>query len=136
MASRTETRVEGNKKKTYSYSVDTKGFGYSIIDDESGIRDDFNFLIDEIPNKLDNVIETLQNAAANTSAFEVNEIHDIGEACENIISDINNLKGGLAELYQAFMLDIDNINAELAYNFGWIRIGKVRGVTRTETIKE
>ena len=133
---RTETRTDGNVKTTYSYSIDTAGFGYSIIDDASGIRNDFDFLIVDMPNKLDEISAYLDAAASVTTGFEVDDLHDIAQACDNVEKDISTLKTTLAELHSAFMTDIDNINAVLAYNFGWVKIGKVKGVTRSEVIPQ
>ncbi len=132
--SRTETHVEGNVKTTYSYSIDTSGFGYSIIDDESGIRDDFKFLIEEMPNKLTEIQRYLDTALGITTAFEFNDVKDVSNAVTELTADINSLKGTLVDLFNAFMIDIDNVNAELAYNFGWVRIGKIKGSQRSENI--
>ena len=134
--SRTETRTDGNTKTTYSYSIDTSGFGYNIFDENSPVWEDLEFLITEMPNKLDEIVKYLQDAGSITNAFQFNDVHDINMACENVITDISVLKSTLAELHAAFVLDIENVNAELAYNFGWVRIGKVKGVTRRETIEE
>lgn len=135
-ASNTASKSEGNSKTTAKYSVDTSGFGYSIITDD--IKGDFNFLVDSLPNKLDEITKELDTATAITDGFYFEGSateSDISKARDEIKNDIDNLKTALTELYSAFMTDIDNINAELEYNFGWIIIGEVKGSQRTETIE-
>lgn len=132
-ASNTASNVDGNKKTTASYSVDTSGFGYSVITDD--IKGDFDFLINSLPNKLDEIVNELNAAASVSDAFYFDGTSSISDAYEEIKNDVANLKSSLANLHSAFMTDIDNINAELEYNFGWIIIGKVKGSERTETIE-
>ena len=50
--------------------------------------------------------------------------------------DIENLKISLADLHTAFMTDIEQINAELEYNYGWLIVGHAKGSVRTENIEE
>ncbi len=135
-ASNTATQVDGNSKTTANYSVDTSGFGYSIITDD--IRTDFDFLINSLPNKLDEVLKELDSAVSISDGFYFEgsgQENDISKARDEIKTDIENLKTSLADLHSAFMTDIDNINAELEYNFGWIIIGEVKGSQRTETVE-
>lgn len=136
-ATRSGSNTEGNKKTTATYSCDTSGFGYSIITDD--IKSDFNFLINELPQKLDNAMTKINDAAAINNAFYFENgsvVSDLSAARDEIQSDINSLKTELASLHSAFMTDIDNINMELEYNFGWIIIGEVKGSKRTVTIEE
>ncbi len=133
----TETGTSGNKRGTANYSVDASGMGYSIITDD--IRADFNFLIEDLPNKLDEVANYINQAAGIGDAFYFEgsgTVQDISEAAEKLNNDINNLKGTLGNLHSAFMTDIDNINAELEYNYGWVVLGHAKGSVRTETIEE
>lgn len=131
----TASRTVGNKKETANYSVDTSGFGYSIITDD--IKADFNFLTNEIPAKLDEML-TEFDSASNSGAFEIigsSSVKDLSDAKTELDTDVTNLKRSLSTLHQAFMTDIDNINKELEYNFGWIKIGNVKGSVRTTTIE-
>ncbi len=130
----TATRTSGNTKETANYDVDPSGFGYTIIND--GIREEFEFLTNELPTKLDEVMTEINNAAAIDTAFEFNDVKDLSVARDELQTDINNLKTELSNLYSAFMTDIDNINYELEYNFGWVIIGEVKGKTVTETVAE
>ncbi len=139
MASATQTasKIDGTTKTTATYSVDTSGFGYSIITDD--IKADFDFLINDLPQKLDNVMTELNNAANIDDAFYFengNNVKDLSLARDEIQKDVNNIKTELNNLYNAFMTDIDNINAELEYNFGWIIIGDVKGSQRDEVIQQ
>lgn len=136
-ASNTGTNISGNKKSTATYRCDTSGFGYTKITDD--IKNDFNFLINELPQKLDNAMKELNSAADIETAFYVENqsmVNSIKSAKDEINNDINSLKRELELLHSAFMKDIDNINAELEYNFGWIIIGEVKGSTRTEIIED
>ncbi len=133
----TATRQTGNTKETANYTVDPSGFGYSVINDS--IKSDFNFLVNELPQKLDEAMTEIQNATAIDTAFDFengSSVKDISVARDELQTDVNNLKTELNNLYQAFMTDIDNINYELEYNFGWILIGKVKGRTTSETVEE
>lgn len=133
---RTGTNIDGDTKSTATYSCDTSGFGYSIITDD--IRGDFDFLINELPQKLDNAMTEINNAADITDAFyfeNQSSVEDLSAAKEEIQQDINNLKRELGLLHTAFMTDIDNINMELEYNFGWPVIGEVKGSVRKEKIE-
>lgn len=136
-ATKTATKVDGTTKSTATYSVDTSGFGYTKI--ESDIKDDFKFLVSSLPDKLNDVVQELDCAAAINDAFYVEGSSietDISKARDEIKNDIEKLKSSLCELYSAFMTDIDNVNAELEYNFGWIIVGKVKGSVRTEATPE
>ncbi len=133
----TQTGVSGNKKGTAEYSVDASGMGYSIITDD--IKADFDFLIQDLPNKLDEVSNYINQAAGVTDAFYFEgsgTVQDISEAADKLNTEINDLKGTLNDLHSAFMTDIDQINAELEYNYGWVVIGHPKGSVRTETIDE
>jgi hypothetical protein len=124
----TRTEDVGDKRVTASYGVDTSGMGYSIITPD--IAADFNFLIQELPNKLDEVSNYINEAAGVSDAFYFEgsgTYQDISEAAQKLNTDINALKGTLAELHSAFMTDIDQINAELEYNYGWVTICDPKG---------
>lgn len=135
-ASGSDSRVSGNTKTTAHYSVNTSGFGYSKITDD--IKGDFDFLINDIPTKLDTCITELETAngyAAFNFEGSGGSEKDLSKVLDEIKLDVSNLKNELSTLHQAFMNDIDDINAELEYNFGWIMIGSVKGTERTEIIE-
>lgn len=133
-----QTQTEGNKKITANYSVDTSGFGFSIITDD--IRNDFNFLTGDMYTKLDEASALLKTAAENQSAFYVDgsggSVTDLSLAQQEIDRDINTIKTNLQSLRDAIDTAIDQVNAELEYNFGWIIIGETKGAVRTEEIPE
>ena len=58
---------DGTTKTTVGYSIDTSGIGYSEISPD--IREDFKFLINELPDKLDEVMKEIDSAASITDAF-------------------------------------------------------------------
>lgn len=136
-AQNTGTKTEGNKKITAKYSIYSSGCGYSIITDD--IKNDFNFLINDIPNKLDSAMNEINGAADIDYAFHFENNNEVVKSLsvvqQELKNDIANLKGELERLHQAFMTDIDNINMELEYNFGWIIIGDVKGSQRTEVVE-
>ena len=127
----------GDKNVTASYDVDTSGMGYSIITPE--IAADFDFLISDLPNKLDEVANYIDQAAGISDAFYFENgdtVQDISEAAEELKNDINNLKGTLSTLHSAFMTDIDEINAELEYNYGWVNVVKPKGSYKVDKVEE
>lgn len=133
-----QTQTNGNQKITANYSVDTSGFGFSIITDD--IRNDFNFLTNEMYTKLDEAANFLKLAAENQNAFYINgsggNVTDLSLAQQEINNDINTIKNNLQNLRNAIDTAIDQVNAELEYNFGWIVIGETKGSVRTEEIPE
>jgi hypothetical protein len=133
----TRTETTGDNKVTASYDVDTSGMGYSIITPD--IAADFDFLTGDLPNKLDEVAGFIQDAAGISDAFYFENgdtVQDISEAAEKLTNDINNLKGTLSTLHSAFMTDIDQINAELEYNYGWVTVVKPKGSYKVDKIEE
>lgn len=132
-ASDSATRLDGTTETTANYSVDTSGFGYNTITQE--IANEFNFLITDLPNKLDQVMSEVSNANAISDAFNFDDVSDINIAYTKLSNDVNKLKTSLTDLHTAFMKDLDNINDELAYNFGWIIIGDVKGNTKERTVE-
>lgn len=126
------SHVDGTTKTTVGYSIDTSGIGYSEISQD--IRTDFNFLIEDLPNKLDEVMKEIDSAASITDAFTFEPgtaVVDISKAQTELKTDISNLKSALTDLYNAFMNDIDKINDELEYNYGWIIVGDVKETSRS-----
>lgn len=117
--------TSGTTKTTSKYTCESKDLQYTIIGDN--IKSDFDFLINEIPDKLDAVLSELSNASANINAFQFSNessVKDISEAYDEIKNDIDLLKNGLSTLHSAFMTDIDNVNAELENNFGYWAFNK------------
>jgi hypothetical protein len=125
------SHLDGTTKTTVGYSIDTSGIGYSEISPD--IREDFAFLVNDLPDKLDEVMKEIDSAASITDAFTFEPgtaVVDISKAQTELKTDISNLKSALAELYAAFMNDIDKINDELEYNYGWIIVGDVKETSR------
>jgi hypothetical protein len=134
-ATDTGSRTVGNQKTTATYTADGYGFGYTVITDD--IKADFNFLTEDIPAKLDEMLNEFENASS-SAAFQIvgsNSVNDLSTAKAELTTDVSNMKTSLTALRDAFWTDIDNINAELAYNFGWILIGDVHGSERTTTVE-
>lgn len=106
------------------YSCTKKNMQYTII--SNAIKADFDFLLSSntMGQKLDEMLNHLNNAAAISDAFYFENggsVSDINHVYEEIKQDVSNLKSQLDTLHAAFMTDIDNINAELEVNFGhWI----------------
>lgn len=133
----TAENTEGKKRTKAKYTVDSSGFGYSIINDS--IKNDFNFLINDIPHKLDEFMTYVSNACEIDDAFYAENgtsVSDMNEAKLELQRDVNALKTELVNLYNAFMVDIDEVNAELEYNFGWPIFGHVRGTQVTEDVED
>ncbi|MBQ4031162.1 MAG: hypothetical protein II625_05355 [Bacilli bacterium] len=133
----TRSTVIDDTKYTCDYDLsDSGGLKYRTLTDD--VRAIFDFLKVDIPGKLDEAANYINEAAAITDAFYFengSSVQDISEAATKLNSDINDLKTGLTTLHQAFMADIDQVNAELEYNFGWVVIGKASGVTRKKKIE-
>ena len=106
------------------YSCTKKNMQYTII--SNAIKADFDFLLSSntMGQKLDEMLNHLNNAAAMTDAFYFENgttAADINHVYEEIKTDVSELKTQLDTLHAAFMTDIDNINAELEVNFGhWV----------------
>lgn len=133
----TASNTEGNKKTNAKYTVDSSGFGYSVINESS--KNDFDFLINDIPNKLDEFMANIASACEIDDAFYAENgstVKDMGDARSELEKDVECLKNELSNLYSAFCSDIDQVNAELEYNFGWPIFGHVRGSEVTEDIEE
>jgi len=125
------SHTEGTTKTTVGYSIDTTGIGYSKISPD--IKEDFAFLVTDLPDKLDEVAKEIDSAASITDAFTFDtgaSVIDISKAQNELKADISSLKTALSELYFAFMNDIDKINDELEYNYGWIIVGDVKETSR------
>ena len=125
------SHTEGTTKTTVGYSIDTTGIGYSKISPD--IKEDFAFLVTDLPDKLDEVAKEIDSAASITDAFTFDTglaAIDISKAQNELKADISSLKTALSELYFAFMNDIDKINDELEYNYGWIIVGDVKETSR------
>lgn len=132
MASTTTTQTNSNGTTTTTkYSCDKSSMAYTIIGDD--IKADFNFLLpgNEMCNKLDEVLMHLKNAAG-VEAFDIDgKYKDIQHVYTEIEKDINELKNGLSTLYNAFVTDIDNVNAELKVNFGHWAFYKCNKASKT-----
>ena len=107
-------------------------FENTIIGED--ILNDFAFINTDIPNKLDEMVKEIGNAAAITDAFYFengSSVSDINHAYEEIKNDVEMLKTGLNELKEGFKTAIANVNAELASNFGYWTASKPRVAGRT-----
>ena len=130
----------GNTRTTSSYSCESKNLQYTIIG--QNIKDDFKFLIEALPQKLDEVKKELYNASSVTDAFSFSNnggssVDNLNAMYQEIQNDIEVLKVGLGNLYSAFLTDIDNINVELESNYGHRAFNKaVLEGKKTETIEE
>lgn len=119
--------TEGNTKVTTKYTCDAAALSYTIIGEE--ILNDFAFINGSIPDKLDEMLKELGNAAAITDAFYFENgtsISDINHAYEEIKKDVELLKTGLNDLSEGYKTAIANVNAELASNFGYWTASKPR----------
>ncbi|MGN1337493.1 MAG: hypothetical protein ACI4WW_03360 [Candidatus Coprovivens sp.] len=133
----TAENTEGKKKTKAKYTVDSSGFGYSIINES--IKNDFDFLINDIPNKLDEFMTYISNACEIDDAFYAENgqsVSDMNEAKLELQKDVVAIKNELSRLHEAFMVDIDEVNAELEYNFGWPIFGHVHGTQVTEDVED
>lgn len=114
------TETNGNTKVTTKYTCEAAALQYTIIGED--ILNDFAFINETIPNKLDEMVRELSNAAAITDAFYFengSSVADINHAYEEIKNDVELMKTGLNELREGFKTAIANVNAELASNFGY-----------------
>jgi len=137
MATNSGVIDDGKTKATANYTVEKGGMSYSIITDD--IKAEFDFLTNEMPNKLDEAMGYIDTAAGVGEGFLFSNgetVSNIEKAQTKLKEEINNLKTSLATLHHAFMVDIDNVNAELEYNFGWVLIGKCKGHCTRESIED
>lgn len=137
MSTYNDVQTIGNQKVTTKYTCEQANLKYTIIGEN--IKEDFNFLINDLPNQLDEMLKNLNNAASIDNAFYLEnsaKINDLMHIYDEISADTNNLKTGLAELYSAFLTDIDNVNAELANNFGYWAFSKPREASKEVEIIE
>ena len=63
-------------------------------------------------------------------------VSDMNEAKLELQKDVVAIKNELSRLHEAFMVDIDEVNAELEYNFGWPIFGHVHGTQVTEDVED
>ncbi len=120
-----DVQVDGNTKTTSKYVCESADLKYTIIGEN--IKEDFNFLINDIPNKLDEALNELKAAAAITNAFYLENgttVSDISKSYDTMFIHVSALKSSLEVLYSSFMKDIDNVNAELENNFGYWAFNK------------
>lgn len=133
MATRTTTQTNADGTTTTTkYSCEKKSMQYTIIGED--IKADFNFLLpgNEMCNKLDEVLLHLKDAVA-VEAFDINGAYkDIQHVYDEIEKDVTELKNGLSTLYNAFITDIDNVNAELEVNFGHVAFYECNKASKTE----
>lgn len=114
----TDTSITNTK-----YDVQVDGVKYTVIGDN--IKADFDFLIKDIPNMLEEARKKIKSASEINDAFMVEngaKVNDLMNLYEEINKDIDDAKNQLNIVHSAFMTDIDNINAELEYNFGDIEL--------------
>ncbi len=129
---------DGTTKTTSKYTCESKDLQYTIIGEN--IKADFDFLIKDIPDRLDEVLSEISQASSINDAFYFengSSVSDISKAYDEIKSDIELLKSGLTTLHSAFMTDIDNVNAELENNFGYWAFNKPNLAGKTvETVAD
>ncbi len=124
---------DGTTTKKTLYSCKQKGLQYTTIGDD--IKSDFDFLLKtgSIAQNLDSMLKELNIASSNTSAFlfeNGSSVNSIDEAYQEIETEVEKLKDLLQTLHDAFITDIDNVNAELEVNFGhWIGTKATAGRT-------
>lgn len=115
-----DVQIDNGVKTTTSYTCESENLKYTIIGEN--IKENFDFLIDDIPNLLKEVESELSSAKDCTDAFYFengSSVGDISHAYKEIAKDIENITGGLSTLHSALIKDIDNVNAELSNNFGY-----------------
>lgn len=126
----------GTTKTTKKYTCESESLSYTIIGDN--IKEDFEFLTNQIPEKLNMVLKEISDAAAISDAFYFengSSEYDISAAHTEIKKDIELINNGLTLLYNAFITDINNVNAELENNFGYWAFNKPKLAGKTvETI--
>lgn len=130
----TYSETNGNTKTDITYTAEPKAMQYTIIGDD--IRKDFDFLTNSMQEKIGLIDKELRSAADNSSAFYFengSSVNDLSKMYEEISEDLKQLNEGLNILHGALMKDIDNVNAELEYNFGHLAFYKVKEAGRTTT---
>lgn len=127
---------DGKTKTTKKYTCESANMSYTVIGDN--IKEDFAFLTGQIPEKLSLILKEIEEATNISDAFYFengNEVHDISEAYNKIKNDVELINTGLSTLYNAFLTDINNVNAELENNFGHWAFNKPKLAGKTvETI--
>ena len=128
--------TEGNTKTTITYSCTPKDMQYTIIGEE--IKKDFDFLIKNIPNLLDESLNDLNAAAGTTNAFYVegsSKYNDLMHVYEELKQDVAKVKQNLSTIHGRLMTTIDNVNAELENNFGhWAFFSVNEAGRKVETV--
>ena len=110
---------DGITKTTTTYTCEAKDMQYTQISEE--IKADFDFLLKQLPDKLDDALTNRKSASDISDAFYVegsSKYSDLVHVYEEIQKDINNIKSSMSTLHERFMTSIDNVNAELGNNFG------------------
>lgn len=122
MASTGSATIQDGKTKV-TYSCTQQNMSYTIIGDN--IREDFKFLIkndvNAIPGILNEALETFKTASEINDAFYFENggsVNDLSAGFNDVKNDVVALNAQLESLYSALMKAIDNVNAELATNFG------------------
>lgn len=108
-------------KTTVTYTCEVKDMQYTIIGEN--IKNDFKFLVEEIPSLLQQALNYLNQAANIKDAFYFennSKVQDLIHVYEELNQDVNQLNQDLTTLHTSLIKDIDNVNAELASNFGHI----------------
>ena len=129
----------GNTRTISKYSCESKSLQYTIIGDN--IKEDFAFLIKDIPQKLDEVKKELYDAAYVENAFLFQNggkvVTNLEAMYNEIQKDIETLKVGLNSLHNSLLTDINNVNAELENNYGhWAFNKAVLAGSKTEKIDD
>lgn len=134
-----DVETNGNTRTTSKYSCESKNLQYTIIGED--IKEDFSFLVKDLPQKLDEVKKELYDAAYVENAFLFQNggkgVANLEAMYNELQNDIETLKLGLSSLHTSLLTDIDNINAELENNYGhWAFNKAVLAGRKTETIDE
>ena len=120
----TDTKENESTITNTKYDVQVDGVKYTVIGEN--IKSDFDFLIKDIPNLLEEAKKKFDEATSTSTAFYFENNYKIdgflAKECLSIRDDINKAIEQLNTLHKALITDIDNINAELEYNFGDIEL--------------
>ena len=105
----------------YQYNVEIKSMEYTVMGEE--IKEDFAFINTTLKDKIDEALNYFLDGSEIDDAFYVENTgaySDLMHAYEVIKEDVELAKTQLDELHASCIDAIDQVNAELEYNFGHI----------------